>query len=508
MLSERVELLRARTGMNLMMFAWLGTLPADFTYAWLLGVDATAPILVTRGLGFLILFAMWVRFRRTHEMTTRELAFHRYVLVGTGMIVLAIESTFLGGFHSHVATGAILIAAALGVFQRRWREHLPLATFTALVYPATVLGITLAGGPSHEHLADPLAIFELVLHVVMIAISAAIAVVISHLSWSLRRESFENKRIGQYRLRKRLGRGGMGEVWAAHHKGLRRDVAVKMLEGSEADPVARERFEREVRATCELRHPHTVRVFDYGASDDGVLYYAMELLEGEHLGALVRREGALSPERAVYLVEQAARALGEAHDKGIVHRDVKAENLFVSDCGGEADFIKVIDFGIARDVADSNTGLTRTGAIAGTASTVSPEVVAGRSAGPQADVYGLGAVLYFALTARHPFEREHREATMRAHLTERVVPPSELVKRSIPADLEAIVLRCLAKEPEDRYADARALATALASSSVAGRHRPSLAPRRPPPPPAEEQVTEELPAPRVAARSTEHRIDS
>ncbi|MBN8608949.1 MAG: serine/threonine protein kinase [Deltaproteobacteria bacterium] len=507
--AERQELHRARSGMTMMIVAWLGTLPADFTYAWLLGVDATVPILVTRGIGFVLVLAMWARFRGATEMTARELSLHRYLLVGTGMGALAIESTFLGGFHSHIATGAILIGAALGVFPQRWRDHLPLATFTALLYPTIVLAITLAGGPSHEQLSDPLAVFELALHVTMIVLSTAIAVVISHLAWSLRRGSFENKRVGQYRLRKRLGRGGMGEVWAAHHKGLRRDVAVKMLDGGHADPIARERFEREVRATCELRHPHTVRVFDYGATDDGVLYYAMELLEGEHLGAVVRREGALPPERAVYLIEQAARALGEAHDKGIVHRDVKSENLFVSDSGGEPDFVKVLDFGIARDVGEEGTALTRPGAIAGTASTVSPEVVAGKSAGPQADVYGLGAVLYFCLTGRHPFEREHREATLRAHLTESVVPPSELATRPIPADVEAIVMRCLEKEPEDRFADGRALASALSACSVAGRHRPSLAPKRPAAAPADEQVTEELVAPRSPrANENEQRIDA
>jgi serine/threonine-protein kinase len=320
--AERQELLRARSGMRLMIAAWLGTLPADFVYAWMLGIDATTLILVTRGLGLVIILAMWARFRAVSEMSARELLSHRYLLVGTGMAALAIESTVLGGFRSDVATGAVVLASALGVFQQRWRDHLWLAAFTALLYPTIVLSIALAGGPGHDDLSDRFAIFELALHCVLLALSAAIGVVISHLSWSLRKESFENKRVGQYRLRRRLGKGGMGEVWAAYHLGLRREVAVKMLEGTEADPIARERFEREVRATAELQHPHTVRVFDYGASDDGVLYYAMELLEGEHLGALVRRGGRLSPERAVYLVEQAARALGEAHGKGIVHRDV------------------------------------------------------------------------------------------------------------------------------------------------------------------------------------------
>jgi serine/threonine-protein kinase len=491
--AERQELLRARSGMRLMIAAWLGTLPADFVYAWMLGIDATTLILVTRGLGLVIILAMWARFRAVSEMSARELLSHRYLLVGTGMAALAIESTVLGGFRSDVATGAVVLASALGVFQQRWRDHLWLAAFTALLYPTIVLSIALAGGPGHDDLSDRFAIFELALHCVLLALSAAIGVVISHLSWSLRKESFENKRVGQYRLRRRLGKGGMGEVWAAYHLGLRREVAVKMLEGTEADPIARERFEREVRATAELQHPHTVRVFDYGASDDGVLYYAMELLEGEHLGALVRREGRLSPERAVYLVEQAARALGEAHGKGIVHRDVKAENLFVSDSGGEADFVKVLDFGIARDLDDSATALTRTGAIAGTASTVSPEVVAGATASPAADVYGLGAVLYLALTGRYPFESEQRQGTLRAHLTEPVVPPSQRTAHAIPADVEAIVMRCLDKDPEARFADARALAAALAGSSVAGRHRPVLSVRPSPASVRSDEVpTEEL----------------
>ena len=510
-LAESQELRRARSGMTLMIVAWLVTLPADFIYAWLLGVDATSPILATRGAGFAVIVLMWLRFRAVSDMSARELRLHRYGLIATGMSVLAIESTILGGFRSDVATGAVLIASALGVFQQRWRDHLRIAVFTALLYPVIVVSIALAGGPGHEDLGDRAAVLDLALHCVLIALSAAIGVVVSHLSWSLRREHFENKRVGQYRLRRRLGKGGMGEVWAAHHQGLRREVAVKMLEGSHADPVARERFEREVRATAELRHPHTVRVFDYGASEDGVLYYAMELLDGEHLGALVRREGALSPARSVYLVEQAARALGEAHERGIVHRDVKAENLFVSDSGGEADFVKVLDFGIARDVTDTGTALTKTGAIAGTVSTVSPEVVAGQTAGPAADVYGLGAVLYLTLTGSYPFEREHREGTLRAHLAEEAVPPSARVEHPIPQDLERIVLRCLEKDPADRYPDARALAAALGACSLAGQHRPVLAPapsRGAAALRSDEIPTEELRMPSRAASNEEPRASA
>jgi hypothetical protein len=469
--AERQLVLRARAGLAVMCVLWPATIPADFAYASLLGVDATWAILATRGLATLVFLAMFLRFRGLPSMSARELRLHRHGLIEVSLLALGFEASFLGGLDSEVAVGAIVIGAALGVFPRRWRDHLPIATTATLLYPGIVIAGALLGAPSRTDLVDPLAIFRFAVRVTMIGLSVALGVVMSHLAWSLRRGSFEKKRIGPYELRRPIGRGGMGEVWAARHVGLGREVAVKLLDV--VDEIARERFEREVRATSALSHPNTIRVFDFGATDDGALYYVMELLEGEHLGALAARDDGLPAERVVYLVEQAARALAEAHDKGIVHRDVKPENLFVCSVGGEEDTVKVLDFGIARDLVEPGASLTKTGAVAGSAVTVAPEVVAGKAATPAADVYALGAVLYFALTGCFPFEHDQRSATLLAHLSEPLVPPSLRSRRAIPPELEAVVLRCLARSPAERFVDGRAVALALAQTGLAARHVPS-----------------------------------
>src|SRR5262249_2757478 len=158
--------------------------------------------------------------------------------------------------------------------------------------------------------------------------------------------------LGRYKLKTRIGEGGMGEVWVAYHNGLKRDVAVKILRNDDDDDAdatqAVTRFEREVRATTELTHPNTVRLYDYGVTDDGLCYYVMELLSGENLESLAARDAPLPSARAIHLLLQAARALAEAHARGIVHRDVKPANIFVTNAGGEDDFVKVLDFGIAK----------------------------------------------------------------------------------------------------------------------------------------------------------------
>jgi serine/threonine-protein kinase len=260
----------------------------------------------------------------------------------------------------------------------------------------------------------------------------------------------------------------MGEVWAAHDKTLKRDVAIKILRAqvrrSETALTSIVRFKREVQATCELTHPNTVRVFDYGVTEDGLWYYAMELLEGEHLGSLIRREGPLPPDRAVRLITQAARALAEAHTMGIVHRDVKPANLFVANLGGESDFLKVLDFGLARLPRTSVDGtLTATGAVTGTPSYLSPEVIRGRQADSRSDVYALGAVLYETLCGRPPFESDDTSSLLFAHTNEVPVPPSSKLRIDLPAGLERIVMRCLEKNADARYRSAAELVAALAS---------------------------------------------
>jgi serine/threonine-protein kinase len=293
--------------------------------------------------------------------------------------------------------------------------------------------------------------------------TAAIMVVGGHKVWALRRGVYEARSLGRYRLLRPIGRGGMGEVWVARHNALRRNVAIKILRPDKVDPTSRARFEREVRATTELSHPNTVRIFDYGVTDDGLCYYAMEFLHGEDLESILRREGPLPPERAAHLVLQACEALAEAHQCNIVHRDIKPQNLFVTNAGRERDLVKLLDFGLALVTRpEEESALTETGWVVGTPAYVAPELLTGKTADTRSDVYALGAVLYRVLCGAAPLQDQNAQAMMVARMNEDPPPPSELLGRSLPTSLERIVMRCLLRRPEDRYASATDLADDLA----------------------------------------------
>jgi len=438
-------------------------------------------------------YALW-RVRRRPTVSKGELTFLLYgtifLLVGT----LTLEACVTGGLESVFAESILAILAGTTIVPRPARKHAWPMALAAAIYPLGMVVGTLVYPPMRGQLEDLDALYLFGAHASLIVTTTAIVVIASNRFYQLRRSVAEARSIGRYELRRRIGKGGMGEVWAAWHRGLEREVALKVLSlGEGTDDRAAARFEREVRLSSGLSHPNTVRVFDSGTTEDGLLYYAMELLEGMSLGELVKREGPLPAARAVHLVTQAARALAEAHDAGIVHRDVKPENLFVTSAGGESDFVKVLDFGIARAASEAQHQLTQTGVVAGTPSTMSPEVIQGLEATSASDVYGLGAVLYFALTGRAPFKGEVPVGTLLAHLNDAPVPPSARAP-DVPADIDAIVLRALAKSPEDRHADGRALAEALASSSVAGEWRAAPVAESPSPPRA---------APSSVAPSTE-----
>jgi serine/threonine-protein kinase len=300
----------------------------------------------------------------------------------------------------------------------------------------------------------------------------------SHKISVLQQQAFEARRLGQYQLKHRLGVGGMGEVYLAEHVLLRRPCALKLIRPERAgDPKNLARFEREVQAIATLTHPNTVEIFDYGRADDGTFYYAMEYLPGLSLQELVQRYGPLPPERAVHLLRQVCGALQEAHAAALIHRDVKPGNVLVCQRGGQHDVAKLLDFGLVRAHGPAGDGesLTQEGAIAGTPAYMSPEQAAGKAAvDARSDVYSLGAVAYFLLTGRPPFVRDSTVQTLAAHLAESVVAPDRH-RPDVPADLQAVVLRCLEKDPADRFPGADQLAQALARCRSADQWSPEQA---------------------------------
>jgi tRNA A-37 threonylcarbamoyl transferase component Bud32 len=283
------------------------------------------------------------------------------------------------------------------------------------------------------------------------------------------------REMGSYRLVERLGKGGMGEVWRAKHRMLARPAAIKLIRPEmlgAKDPATREmllrRFEREAQATALMRSSHTMELYDFGMADDGTFYYVMELLDGFDLDELVERFGPVPPERAVHFLRQICASLAEAHEAGLIHRDVKPANLYVCRYGREVDFIKVLDFGLVKQerapeeggdkltVGDMSPG--------GTPSFMSPEQALGDGeVDGRSDIYAVGCVAYWLLTGSLVFKGTTPIETIVLHVNREPEPPSRRTGRPIPSDLEAIVLACLAKQPADRPQTADELAARLES---------------------------------------------
>ncbi len=300
-------------------------------------------------------------------------------------------------------------------------------------------------------------------------IAAGMAIYGSVVLNGLRIELHVARKFGQYQLVRKLGEGGMGEVYLAEHKLLKRPCALKLIKPEAGnDPIAMARFEREVQSAARLTHPNTIEIFDYGLTGDGTFYYVMEFLKGTSLGDMVREHGPLPPGRVIYLFRQVCAGLAEAHGLGLVHRDLKPANLFIAVRGGESDVSKVLDYGLVKLTRDPQAAtLSGDTTISGTPLFMAPEQTVGdRSLDARADIYALGAMMYHALTGQPPFTGENAFAIMIAHSRDPVVPPSK-INPDVPADLEQVVLRCLAKKPEDRFPTARALGQALAGCAAA-----------------------------------------
>ncbi len=354
-----------------------------------------------------------------------------------------------------------------GVFiPNTWRRCALVVGLTALVpLLLTPLGAWLQGHLGHDALYGTLDM------AILMGTAVTVAVFGSYRLEVLHREAFQAKELGQYRLKQKLGTGGMGEVYLAEHVLLRRPCALKLIRPDQTrDAAVLARFEREVQAMATLTHPNTAEVYDYGRSDDGTFYYVMEYLPGLNLEQLVARYGPVPAARAVHFLRQVCGALREAHGIGLFHRDIKPSNIIACERGGVHDVAKLLDFGLVQGAlhGDGADRLTILGTVLGSPPYMSPEQAAGKTeVDARADVYSLGAVGYYLLTGQPPFVRETAMATLLAHAYEPVTPPSE-VRPGVPADLEAVVLLCLAKKPDERYADVISLEKALAACAAAG----------------------------------------
>lgn len=289
--------------------------------------------------------------------------------------------------------------------------------------------------------------------------------------YGLRAEIREARRFGQYVLERKLGEGAMGVVYRATHAMLRRPAAIKLLLKEKASELDLALFEREVQLTSRLVHPNTISIFDYGRTNEGAFYYVMEYLDGLDLQRLVDQYGPVEPARAIHLVAQISGALAEAHALGLIHRDIKPANVVLTERADEPDVIKVVDFGLVKKFTGNVAASATTNSIVGTPLYMAPEAISepdtvdGRS-----DIYAVGAVAYFLLTGQHVFDASSVLEICSKHMLEVPVPPSQRLGKALPADLEAIVLSCLAKDRNARPESAAALRRGLLACADAGRY--------------------------------------
>ena len=288
-----------------------------------------------------------------------------------------------------------------------------------------------------------------------------IAVVMSRVVMGLREQVATAREMGSYQLGERIGAGAMGEVYRAKHRMFARPAAIKLIRPDAVAPGdvaaalrAVKRFRREAEAAAQLRSPHTVALYDFGVTSDQTLYFVMELLDGHDLQSMVREHGPLPPNRVIYILRQVCDSLEEAHASGLVHRDIKPANIHIGRVGLKHDFVKVLDFGLVKSLdpesADLESLASLEGASPGTPAYMAPEAIRGDALDGRADLYSLGCVGYYLLTGRLVFEAESGLKMIACHLQDRPTPPSKRAQAVVPPALDALILRCLEKDPENR----------------------------------------------------------
>jgi serine/threonine protein kinase len=285
------------------------------------------------------------------------------------------------------------------------------------------------------------------------------------------------KQLGQYTLEEKIGEGGMGTVYRARHALMRRETAVKLLTHNPEDREAVARFEREVCLTCQLTHPNTIQVYDYGHTPEGIFYYAMEYLRGLNLHQLVARYGPQPEGRVIHILAQVCDSLAEAHALGLIHRDIKPANVFLCDRGGIPDSVKVLDFGLVREFRRDKDKLAITAkeSFVGTPWFMPPEAFKDSSnLDPRSDIYSVGALGYYLLTGRFVFEGDSVFEIYEKQLTEHPAPPGRFAPQPVTPEMDRIILQCLDRDPDKRPASVLELRESLVKTSRAFEFTPEL----------------------------------
>jgi serine/threonine-protein kinase len=337
------------------------------------------------------------------------------------------------------------------------------ALLSGLLVMALVLGATVFVHRRATGTLAPTAITEIAAQAVLAAVSIALTTTITFVIYGLRERVRAARQLGPYTLMQKVGEGGMGVVYRARHALLRRPTAVKVLITANAAEGQTARFEQEVQLTADLSHPNIVSVYDFGRSPDGAFYYAMEYVDGIDLQRLVECDGPQPAARVVHILMQAADALAEAHELGLIHRDVKPANLMLMNHGRRPDQVKVLDFGLAKHLrGDARLPQSGVNLVQGTPLYMAPEAVTNPAdVDAQSDLYGLGAVAYFLLSGVPPFRGKTYVEVFARQLYEVLKPPSKQLGAPIPLSLEKLVMSCMAKGKADRPPTAGALLQAL-----------------------------------------------
>jgi len=405
------------------------------------------------GLAFVTVFRASLR----ATIPVERLTYAQDLCFGGAALGIALMAVHLGGIRSPYMHGISIVALVrAAVVPDPWRRSLPSYVRVGLAFPLVMgLGVVLSPVARAEWLTAA-ALTDFASNYIFVVASSFLGMMSAHTVWSAQQQVYRARRLGRYRLQAPIGKGGMGEVWLAWDPTLRRNVALKLLRLSpHGGPAAVRRFEREAYATSQLQGPHTVRIFDFGASDDGIYYIAMEYLTGSNLGTLVAEEGPLPVGTAVELMKQACVSLEEAHAAGIIHRDIKPENLMLCQTVDGFRLLKLVDFGIARlrEPEQGEPQLTGTGMLTGTPAYMAPELWRGAPADERSDIYALGVTLYFVLSGGPPPQSWF---TGEIPIDGPASGPA-----GIPDALKAVIRRCLAKRPEDRFQSAQQLRRAL-----------------------------------------------